>query len=311
MIETFLAFNIIAIPRSKNSPVDSLAIVASRLSPLEEYEASRFAKELLYKPSVPDNIVNWRVFEGHKHIISFFTNEENFRDLTIDDEVFQEMIARHDNQIPNPTYSIDMNQIKLHTMPQRVVNIENLFDLQEKFKKSKNTKTSSSCPLYEVINLGTIENLRNINLRKSISLEERKAYLHFLKEYQDVFSWSYQDLKTYDTRIIQHTIPLIPEVKPFQQKMQKFHPSLEPLMLKEIKKLLDANIIFQFRNSTWVANLVPLKKQSVEICLCVDFINLNRSSKKYNYHVPPMEQLLQTILGMQIFSLLDGFLVYN
>jgi ribonuclease HI len=158
LIENFLAFNITAIPRSKNMLVDSLATTTSRLSPLEDYEASRFSIELLYKPSVPDNIANWRVFEGDEQIISFFTNEENFRDLAIDDEVFQEMIVGQDNQIPNPTKRSNPTQPKLHTMPRGVVSLENLFDLQEKFKKPKNTKTNSSCPFYEVINLGTADN---------------------------------------------------------------------------------------------------------------------------------------------------------
>jgi hypothetical protein len=94
-----------------------------------------------------------------------------------------------------------------------------------------------------------------------LSPEEKKAYLRLFKEYQDVFAWSYQDLKTYDTRIIQHTIPLRPEVKPFQQKLRKFHPSLEPLMQKELKKLLDEKIIFQVRHSAWVANLVPCQEK--------------------------------------------------
>jgi ribonuclease HI len=71
LIENFQAFNITSIPRSKNMLVDSLATTASRLSPLEDYEASRFSIELLYKPSVPDNIANWRVFEGDEQIISF------------------------------------------------------------------------------------------------------------------------------------------------------------------------------------------------------------------------------------------------
>jgi ribonuclease HI len=47
MIETFLAFNIIAIPRSKNTLIDSLATKTLSLSPLEDYEASRFSIELL------------------------------------------------------------------------------------------------------------------------------------------------------------------------------------------------------------------------------------------------------------------------
>jgi hypothetical protein len=45
--------------------------------------------------------------------------------------------------------------------------------------------------------------------------------------------------------------------------------------------------------------------------MCVDFRNLNRASEKDNYPVPPMEQLLQTVSGSDIFSLLDGFSGYN
>jgi len=44
--------------------VDSLAIVASRLSPLEYFEASIFSIEFIYKPYVPDTNTNWNVFEG-------------------------------------------------------------------------------------------------------------------------------------------------------------------------------------------------------------------------------------------------------
>jgi ribonuclease HI len=40
LIERFEAFNITAIPREKNVLADSLATAASRLSPLEDYEAS-------------------------------------------------------------------------------------------------------------------------------------------------------------------------------------------------------------------------------------------------------------------------------
>jgi len=75
--------------------------------------------------------------------------------------------------------------------------------------------------------------------------------------------------------------------------------------------LLDAKIIFQVRHSAWVSNLVPIRKKSVEILMCVNFKNLNRVSKKDNYPVPPMEQLLQTLSLSSIFSLLAGFSGYN
>jgi ribonuclease HI len=99
LIEHFEAFNITTIPRKKNTLVDSLATASSRLSPLEDYEASRFTVELLYKPSVPNNISNWKVFEGDEHIINFLTNQENFKDLAIDDEIFQEQIVGTDPHV--------------------------------------------------------------------------------------------------------------------------------------------------------------------------------------------------------------------
>ena len=43
----------------------------------------------------------------------------------------------------------------------------------------------------------------------------------------------------------------------------------------------------------------------------MDFRNLNRTSDKDNYPVPPMEQILQLVSGSELFSLLDGFLGYN
>jgi hypothetical protein len=50
--------------------------------------------ELLYKPSVPNNIRNWKFFEGDEQIINFLTNQKNFKDLVIDDEIFQEQSTR-------------------------------------------------------------------------------------------------------------------------------------------------------------------------------------------------------------------------
>ena len=89
------------------------------------------------------------------------------------------------------------------------------------------------------------------------------------------------------------------------------HPKLEPLIHIEVKKLLDAKIIFKVRHSEWVSNLVPVRKKSREIRLCVDFRNPNRALDKDSYPVPPVEQILQMVSGSKLFSLLDGFSGYN
>jgi hypothetical protein len=109
--------------------------------------------------------------------------------------------------------------LKAHTILKGIANLEILFYLKDHFKGPKNVKTDSSCPLPKTVNLGTPENLKNVNIDKTISREERKAYLKLFRQYQDVFSWSYKDLKTYDTRIIPHTVSLKPEMKPFKEKL--------------------------------------------------------------------------------------------
>jgi hypothetical protein len=186
LVEHFQVFNITVISRAKNILADSLATTTSRLSPLEDYEASQFTVELLYKLSVPNNISNWKFFEGDEQIINFLTNQDNFKDLTIDNEVFQEQPTETDPRRGQP-----VDKSKSHTIPKGIANLENLFDLKEKFKRPKNTKTISSCPLHETINLGTLENPKNVNIDKTTSKEERKDYLKLFKQYQDVFAWSY------------------------------------------------------------------------------------------------------------------------
>lgn len=74
---------------------------------------------------------------------------------------------------------------------------------------------------------------------------------------------------------MQHVILLEKDVRPYQKKLRKMHPSLEPLVKKELNKMLDAKIIFPVKHTHWVANLVPVRKKNGDIRLCIDFRNLN------------------------------------
>ena len=135
--------------------------------------------------------------------------------------------------------------------------------------------------------------------------------IKLLSEYKDVIACSYKDLKTYDPNIIVHDIPLKPDAKPFRQRQRPVNQLIEPSIMKEVEKLLDAKIIFPIRHSTWVANLVPVCKKSGEIRLCVDFRNLNLSSQKDNYPLPSLDEVLQIVNGSKMMSFLDGFSGYN
>jgi len=84
-----------------------------------------------------------------------------------------------------------------------------------------------------------------------------------------------------------------------------------PLVEKEIKKMYDSKIIVPIRYSKWVSNIVPTRKKSGEIRLCIEFRNLNKDSLKENYPLPKMDHILQMVVGSSRISLLDGFLGYN
>ena len=161
------------------------------------------------------------------------------------------------------------------------------------------------------MNLSTKQDTKNINLGKNCTHAKRTTFMKFFRELKYVFTWTYEDIKTYDTKISQHVIPLKEDAKSFQQKLRKMHPSLEPLVKKELNTLLMAKIIFLVRHNTWVTNLVPVRKKLGDIRICIDLRNLNQASLKDNYHVPSMEQILQSVFGSTMLSLLDGFSRYN
>lgn len=75
--------------------------------------------------------------------------------------------------------------------------------------------------------------------------------------------------------------------------------------------MYEARIIAPIRFSEWVYNLVPTRKKTGEIRLCVDLRNVNKVSLKDNYHLPKMDHILQRVVGDSRISLLDGFSGYN
>jgi hypothetical protein len=150
-----------------------------------------------------------------------------------------------------------------------------------------------------------------VKLSKYLPAQVKNKYAKLLKQYKDVFAWSYDNLRTYDTSVIEHKIPLKHGIKPFRKNMRQINPILLPVIEREFKKLLDAKIIVPLRYSEWVENLVLVRKKSGEIRLCVDFKNLNGSSLKDNYPLPKMDHVLEKVVGANKMLMIDGFSGYN
>ncbi|CAF4460478.1 unnamed protein product, partial [Adineta steineri] len=130
-----------------------LANAASNICPSDDFSHEKFSVELIYRPSVPDNITNWRVFEDDEQIINFLHSEDTFKGSIIDDEQHEALLQASASE-EKPEHS--------NIIPKNIVRLEKLFDLQEKFKRPTNTKTRISTLLYEAVNLGTEQDPKNI-----------------------------------------------------------------------------------------------------------------------------------------------------
>jgi len=62
-----------------------------------------------------------------------------------------------------------------------------------------------------VINLDTEEDKKEIKIGASLEASVKKRVIELVKEYVDVFVWSYRDMSGLDTAIVVHRLPLKPE----------------------------------------------------------------------------------------------------
>jgi hypothetical protein len=135
--------------------------------------------------------------------------------------------------------------LKTNNIPRGIIPLEKLFDHNDvKINPTLHPLEEE----VEEVNLNTLENPRLIKNSKSLTSKQKKRYIALLKLFFDVFTWSYHDLKTYYTYIIEHKIPL-KGVKPFRKKLKQVNPLILPMVEKEIKKLLDSKIIIPLRYS--------------------------------------------------------------
>jgi hypothetical protein len=110
------------------------------------------------------------------------------------------------------------------------------------------------------VNNGTDSSPKYVNLGVDCTTEEVDQYVALFKKYIYVFSWTYDDLKSYDKTIFQHIIPLKEEAKPVKQKIRMMNPKLKPLVNIELEKLKKEGIIYPIRHSDSLSNHVILRK---------------------------------------------------
>ena len=92
------------------------------------------------------------------------------------------------------------------------------------------------------------EEPRLVWIATDLFLTEEALLISTLKEYKDVFAWSYKDLKGIDPTICQHTIPMKDTAKPSRQRPYTYNDNFAKKIQEEIDKLLEAKFIYEIEH---------------------------------------------------------------
>nr|KYP54649.1 Retrovirus-related Pol polyprotein from transposon 297 family [Cajanus cajan] len=114
-----------------------------------------------------------------------------------------------------------------------------------------------------------------------------------------------------DANFICHRLAIHKEAKPVAQRKRKVGGERRDAVIIETQKLLNAGFIREVRYTTWLANVVLVKKNSGKWRMCVDYTDLNRACPKDSYPLPSIDRLVDGASGHALLSFLDAYSGYN
>nr|GEZ67283.1 transposon Ty3-I Gag-Pol polyprotein [Tanacetum cinerariifolium] len=112
------------------------------------------------------------------------------------------------------------------------------------------------------------------------------------------------------------------------QHQRRVNPKIHDVIKKEVKKLLDAGLIYPISDSLWVSpvHCVPKKGGFIVVeneeneliptrlvtgwWVCIDYRKLNEATRKDQFPLPFMDQMFERLAGNEFYCFLDGFSGY-
>ena len=104
----------------------------------------------------------------------------------------------------------------------------------------------------------------------------------------DFFAWKYSEMPGLDPEIAMHRLAINPEKNPVKQAHRNMRYEVETAVIKEVKKLIEANFIREEQYPSWISSVVPVKKKNGDIHVCIDFRDVNHACPKDPFPLPAM-----------------------
>jgi hypothetical protein len=75
--------------------------------------------------------------------------------------------------------------------------------------------------------------------------------------------------------------------------------------------LLVVGFLQSIEKATWLSPIIVVPKKNGKLQICIDFRKLNVTIKKDPYALPFTNEMLNTIVGYEAYSFLDGYSGYR
>jgi len=150
-----------------------------------------------------------------------------------------------------------------------------------------------------------------IHIGTSLKPDDRKAIGMTLAKNADLFAWTTADMPGVDPKVITHRLSLYKEARPIAQKKRNLGEERRQAARDEADKLLQAGFIRKAHYTTWLVNVVMVKKANGKWRMCVDYTDLNKACPKDFYPLPTIDRLVDGAAGHHILSFLDAYSGYN
>ena len=95
----------------------------------------------------------------------------------------------------------------------------------------------------EEVNLDNTQPKRTTRIGTLASWQVHRALTTFLRDNQDVFAWSHEDMPGIDPSIIVHKLNVSPSFPPVRQKKRVFAQERDKPIAEEVRKLLEVDFI--------------------------------------------------------------------
>jgi hypothetical protein len=89
------------------------------------------------------------------------------------------------------------------------------------------------------------------------------------------------------------------------------NPNYALRVRKNLDKLLDVGFIYLIETSQWLSSLIIAPKKNGKLHICVDYRKLNAQTKEYPFLLPFLDSILDSSVGHEMYSFMDGYIGYN